>query len=258
MSGKKDSLRWTQEEDTIMKRYYRSKGVSYCMQRLPGRTQAAIIVHAAHLGLARKRPKPKAEWTKEEETVLLKHYLDGGVNACLPFLPSRTSYAIAHRAQKLGLTSKPFWTDEERDILRQYYPEEGRFCAARIPGKTESSVYDQAFKMGLVKKAVTPWTSKEDAVLQRNYKDIGECKRQLPHRSISSITKRLRSLGLAKKLRALTRPWTKEEENILLNYYLQEGNMTLLRLPGRSPHAIWVRANHLGLTRNKLKNSPEK
>lgn len=258
MSEKKASPRWTPEEDATMKRYYRSKGISYCMQRLPSRTQAAIIVHAAHLGLARKRPKPKTNWTKEEEAILLNHYLDGGVRACLPLLPGRTSHAITHRAQKLGLTSRPFWTDEERNILRQYYPEEGRLCAARIPGKTGSSVYNQASKMGLVKKAIAPWTSKEDAVLKRHYKDIGECKRQLPHRSIGSIAKRLRALGLTKKLRMLTRPWTKEEEDILRECYQQEGNMTVLRLPGRSPHAVWARASHLGLTSKSLKNSPEK
>lgn len=248
MPKNKASPRWTPEEDVILKHYYRSKGLVYCVQRIPNHSQAAIIVHAGLLGLSKKRPKPRSQWTEDEESILLKHYVNGGTTACMEFLPGRTRNAIAHRARKLGLQTKVGWTEKEREILRQYYPDEGRNCSKRLPDKSESSVYDQAAKMGLVQKSMAPWTPKEDAIIRRNYKNVGECKRQLPHRSISSIAKRISALGLGKKLRASSKSWTKEEDAILREYYLKEGNMVIMRLPGRSPHAVWVRADKLGLT----------
>lgn len=248
MQKNRASPRWTSEEDALLKRHYRSKGLAYCVQRIPNHSQAAIIVHAGLLGLSKKRPKPRSQWTGDEEDVLLKYYVDGGTAACMEFLPGRTRNAVAHRARKLGLQTKVGWTEDERDILRQYYPEEGRECSKRLPDKSEGSIYVQAAKLGLVQKSVAPWTPKEDAIIRQNYKNVGECKKQLPHRSISSIAKRISTLGLSKKLRASSKSWTKEEDAILREYYLKEGNMVIMRLPGRSPHAVWVRADKLGLT----------
>ena len=71
MPKNKASPRWMPEEDAILKRYYRSKGLAYCVQRIPNHSQAAIIVHAGILGLSKKRPKPRSQWTEEEESILL-------------------------------------------------------------------------------------------------------------------------------------------------------------------------------------------
>ena len=73
MQKNRASPRWTSEEDAILKRHYRSKGLAYCVQRIPNHSQAAIIVHAGLLGLSKKRPKPRSQWTGDEEDLLLKY-----------------------------------------------------------------------------------------------------------------------------------------------------------------------------------------
>ena len=64
MPKNKASPRWTPEEDVILKHYYRSKGLVYCVQRIPNHSQAAIIVHAGLLACPRNARSPGANGRK--------------------------------------------------------------------------------------------------------------------------------------------------------------------------------------------------
>lgn len=103
------------------------------------------------LGLGGKRVR----WTPEEDAILQQYWVSIDViDSLCSRLPGRTAYAIAQRAQTLGLRSRGpagryAWTAEEDIILYGYYPAEGSRVAVRLPGHTPASCVKRAQQLGI-------------------------------------------------------------------------------------------------------------
>ena len=60
-------------------------------------------------------------WTKEEEELLKRHYLDYTQRELHDkFLPNKTSVQICQKKMHMGLKKPPVWTNEERALLLEH------------------------------------------------------------------------------------------------------------------------------------------
>lgn len=91
-------MRWTREEDDIIRQFYPTEGVGVC-RMLPNRTEGACQARAQKLHVHSGK-----RWTKEEDDILREFY---PVDGCGVFtrLPYRSKAACHIRASTLGLSS---------------------------------------------------------------------------------------------------------------------------------------------------------
>lgn len=103
--------RWTRRELDILRRFYTKEGPVGVLQRLPGRSRMAVCKAASELNLRdlrRQVPKEhgrhksdrRSHWTKQEITLLLRHYPKGGLVAVVVRLPGRSVDAIRWRVRQ--------------------------------------------------------------------------------------------------------------------------------------------------------------
>ena len=104
--------------------------------------------------------------------------------------------------------TKKRWTAEEIEILKKHYPTEGDAVFKRLPGRTAKSCRIQASKLKISKNI-------SSAIVQNDSKYI--------------------------------RLWTKAEDEILREYYSEEGSNVRYRLNQRSAESCRGRAAALGL-----------
>lgn len=91
------------------------------------------------------------------------------------------------------------------------------------------------------------WTPEQTALLQSLFRDdipLAEIASMLG-RSLHGTRSKICDLGLR---RNSARPWTEEEDSILLKFYRRESTSQLAVSIGRSPASIYAKASQLGLT----------
>ena len=97
-----NGVKWSIEEDTVIRKHYPSIDQENVMKLLPNRTWNAIGFRAGILGVSRRR---RGAWTEDEDDVLHRNYGEISVKEICKLLPSRTSSAIVSRASLIGLNS---------------------------------------------------------------------------------------------------------------------------------------------------------
>lgn len=102
------------------------------------------------------------------------------------------------------------------------------------------------------------WSLEEDNFLKENYNNgegLDLCVEKL-NRTRLACQKRARRLGLIYKKK---KPWTKEEDDILIKYYPILGSDVVDMIPNRSRRSCVARANnYLGIISNKNVKKPHK
>jgi hypothetical protein len=95
----------------------------------------------------------KKKWSKREDRLIAKHYK---YNICKLFelLPGRSEMAITVRANRLGLSRRP-WMAVEDEVIRKHYPDYGpEYCGRFCKGRTIIAIQSRALKLG-VKRDLT-------------------------------------------------------------------------------------------------------
>lgn len=125
---------WTTREEKLLREHYPQGGVGACLDRLPGRSAAAIYSHAGSLALqapaTQKHDFRKKRWTSSDQidAVIRRVYQrtpgKGDIND-LAFAVGRPRWWVSKRAAKLGLVpprfKEPAWTDVEREIVQRNF-----------------------------------------------------------------------------------------------------------------------------------------
>ena len=91
-------IKWTEEEDSIIKKYYPKEGGKVYL-RLKNRTYSTVVGRASALGIKYDNEENR-KWTKEEDIILKENYIKLGKNI-VNLLPGRTFRSIITRAKKL-------------------------------------------------------------------------------------------------------------------------------------------------------------
>ena len=151
-------------------------------------------------------------------------------------------------------THRSPWSAAEVDAMRRLYPRAPRaeVCAA-LPGRTWCGIERAAKRHGVSRGEW--WTHEEDALVvkhtsqnrgRRNI-DWPATLAALPGRGRGAIITRRGVLGL--RVGAGGVAWSEREDKVILNDFAEDGRRTLLeKLPGRTWHAIALRARRLGLS----------
>lgn len=153
---------WKRHEDAVLQAHYADRGPAWIMNnRLPGRSQKAIIKRANQLGLAHSPAMshaPGQPWTAAE-VAAIEAYCTGfdGSHTPLPKLPGRSAKAVAAKVasfRKGRGTSKVIrpWAPTEDAHLLSHYPTLGAESCAKALGRSRAAVYNRANTLGLVGK----------------------------------------------------------------------------------------------------------
>ena len=243
VNNKRDiSSYWTEEDITILKKYYPSEGANVKLRLSGKRSASAIGCKARSLGLEYEGDK----WTEEDITILKKYYPSEGANVKLRLSIQRSSHWIGVKARSLGLKYEgDKWTEEDITILKKYYPSEGKNVQSRLSIQRSSQcIGDKARSLGL-KYEVDKWTEEDIAILKKYYPSEGTNvqSRLSGKKSPSNIKVKARRLGLKYE----GDRWTEEEDNILIKNYASLGVDKCANLLNKDRNAIRHRAGILNL-----------
>lgn len=109
-------VRWTEEEDSIIKKYYPKEGGNVYL-RLKNRNYNTVMGRASALGIGYDNEENR-KWTEEEDTILKENYAKLGKNI-VNLLPGRKLGSIVTRAHKIGIKRRdlPIRCLETREIF---------------------------------------------------------------------------------------------------------------------------------------------
>lgn len=143
---KRNSLKWTSEEDDILRVNYNSIRCDADVEKiLPGRTYMACKGRAKQLNIS----KTPSIWTQEEDDVIRNNYTKAGAKKIMHLLPGRTERAIRKRANDLGLNAGRSYSVEEDNIIISYYPSIGTEVVSMLPGRTKAGIVKRAQLLGV-------------------------------------------------------------------------------------------------------------
>lgn len=109
-------VKWTEEEDSIIKKYYPKEGGDVYL-RLKNRTYNTVMGRASALGIGYDNEENK-KWTEEEDAILKENYIKLGKDI-INLLPGRKFGSIITRAHKIGIKRRdlPIRCVENRKIF---------------------------------------------------------------------------------------------------------------------------------------------
>lgn len=128
--GKHSSRFWSEAELNVLREHYPSKGILYCLDRLPNRTRTVAYQQAHKLGLKRDGlPAERSSYSQrypEIDAALREAYPSmagkGSMNALADKLDV-PRWLLSTRARVIGLTTpkikEPEWSDEETKLLKR-------------------------------------------------------------------------------------------------------------------------------------------
>lgn len=203
-------------------------------------------------------------WSPDEDATLTEFYpTEKGKVATR--LPGRTPHMCYQRAKVLGLSNpQNEWSKDELDILIKYYPIEGTAVSNRLPNHTPRACRSRAMRLNIPLKGnkLIPWAPEEDEILRKYYSSEGQTvQKRIPNHTAGACIWRARMLGLkSHRKRARkepetefeSRPWTKDELEILRRYYPTEKGKVAQRLDGRSGSACTSKASKMRITPTNL------
>lgn len=114
--------------------------------------------------------------------------------------------------------------------------------------RTRNAIRNRSSQLGFaVTETKNAWTEYEDQIIKNNYANNGwkGCAKLLPGRSISSIMMRANFFGVAHANKDKNKCWTKEEDDVIRQYYPIEGKEVYKRLIGRTAQLCANRAGIL-------------
>ncbi len=239
-------LRWTKEEDAILRAHYSKRGSRYTAEIL-GRSVTSVQHRALKLEIPGNGVRV---WTEMEIRYLRSRYPNTSVARICRTL-HRSEQSVRGQINRLGLgaTAPAPWTDGEIAYLRSHY---GRVKVAELAdelGRSPDAVEIKAGKLGLSRKNVKLTDGDREYVLQ----NLGKIPYTKMAAKLGVDVKKL--MRLAAKhgyhARGTCRPWTVEEDEFLRQKYGAMARKAIAEQLGRTVGAVGVRAGMLGLTKTR-------
>lgn len=221
----KDHDGWTPEEDDILKEYYPKGGYVLCQKMGLYRSKGAIRARSKFLNL--KCMPLVNSFSSEDLEIIEKYYSLGGSALCKKqsiTLNNRKSTEISYVARFLfGLNYDRSFTSDEDAIIQKYYTEYGtKGCIDNGVNRSAGVIAKRANDLGLKYEGI--WKDWEIEILKKYYPIGGSSlcnEKGLLEKDRVQMKSKARRLGLYSP--SSNNIFTKEEEDIILKYYLVGG-----------------------------------
>lgn len=143
-------MKWTEEEDSFLRRYHKQLSHGEISELLDNRTQKAIEHRMSHLGLTERRTTSIIKWTPQECSVL-EMYQRGEItrSQVSAFLPERSEIAITSKINKSELVFRHTWNDIDDAFLKEHYRSWSLSDMASYFGVTQSSIAHRLSRLNL-------------------------------------------------------------------------------------------------------------
>lgn len=214
------NIKWTTEEDQLLREQYYSLGAS-AIAKLLKRTKKACVNRVYHLNNLEKTKLSgyhSKKWTEEEIKILKENYSAKGAVWCSKKIGKSKESCIA-KAGSLNIKRDYHWTKEEEDIIKQYYPKYGSLKVSKLLGRNRNVCMAKASELGIKYIFEDRWSEEEDNFLRKYYpsKDTKYVAKYLK-RSETACKSRAAVLKIRKEER-----WTLEEIKFLYEHYAEKG-----------------------------------
>jgi len=152
-------VKWSVEEDGIIRQYYPEEGIDV-IKRLPGRTRNAVKTRASQLRI-RYTGAGRKYWDDEDVLILKKYFEAEGSRGVFERLDKRfTRTEISLKAKRIGLKNPRIkkkaitFTPEETRVIIEFYASEGAVGVRERIGKEHSirNINRKANALGLHRK----------------------------------------------------------------------------------------------------------
>lgn len=246
LARKRASVQSAELREDVRKYYNVSGGRQLILDKHPEASAEIIRYTARRLGLTGKRKTDAIPWTPEEDQVLLES-ADKQISELAKLLPARTQMAISYRKRVLGISGKRgVWPENADSIIRENTGMKPELLREQFfPNMSLKSVTQKRLQILAQLGDTSCWEDGKKELFSELYTK-GGLKSVLNSDAFSwmepgSVRNAAVNLGL-KKEREACKPWTSEEENIILEC-LKNGdghnNQKLISLiPGHSPNAV--------------------
>lgn len=234
---------WTAKEDLILRRQY-PKISAIRLATMLKRSEQSIRMRLITLGLTNGSER----WTRDELAYLRAH-AGTASHAELAAELGRTKDAVQLKISRMGLSSTPPPLDARttRTIIKRL-GKKAQTEIARELGISEHQVRVVARKQHYNERPTSrPWTKDDETELRRLFPTMtnAELTKAL-NRTLESIMVRSRSLGLYRRPPSPRKPWTREEERLLIRLWKKYPRHEIARRLGRTPDGVGMRAKMLG------------
>lgn len=246
LSKNAKNKRWTEKEIKSLEKYRNENKTVKEIAELLNRSKSAI----AWKCIGNRVTK---EWTREEEEMLVKIYRKYNTEQLIKIFPTHTFNAIKNRARRLNLKRENIknkkWENEEVKLIEKLF----------YKGYDDKKISKQLNRTECAIKKYTKrlrgrnlfWTKEDIKILKENYKlpnrEIKE--KLLPYRSLISIERKVRCLGLKKPKSYI---WTNKEIELLKKEYpLKTINELILIFTDKTKQRIRDKAKSLKLRKRK-------
>jgi hypothetical protein len=245
MSRYAEAPPWSVADERRLRRLKREGLDLGDMARALRRTKADVADRMRRLGiLAEKRG-----WTPEEDAMLRSSI--GRIDRDeIARRLGRSRNAVNARLSFLGITpprSRPWTSRDIADLRRLHRTLPIREIAARLD-RSVDAVSDRVALLGLT-RTLSSWSKADDDRLRRlrarrySYDEIARRMK----RSRGAVEGRMQRLGLTRD-QPIRRRWSREEDDRLVALYRTKTRREIAAMLDRTPNAIMLRAQYLGIT----------
>lgn len=157
---KQKRKQWTQQEKDLLKKIY----PTYSWGELTNifQTSKDCITHKAKQLRIKREMVNFAKWTQEDIKYLKEEYGKTDTKTIAENL-GRTTSAVVTKADKLGLKTRNYWSEEEIELLKEVFPKYGNqeLVELYFNNRSEKAIDDMGQKLGLLKEDLPPQKQKQ-------------------------------------------------------------------------------------------------
>lgn len=229
-----EAVKWSKKEKELLREEYPVNGADY-VSKILNRSKNAVYVKANEMDIKSRKCGSGIKWNPKEIKILEKKYPFVDTSK-LSLELSRTEKSIRNKAAELGIVKKKKLKEEEKIRIKHLFKQ--GFSVREIERKLE-------VPMALIKNTLC-----NKKKLEMLYHGEGLTQQEIAEKldlNQPFVSEKMKENGIETRSHEA---WTKKEEKVLRENYLETSKEKLLSLlPKRTWSAIKAKALKLGISR---------
>lgn len=240
-------LRWTREDEALLRKYYTQYGTRYCARML-GRTISGVRSRAQLLNI----PGPALRGWSDREVLYLRRFHHRMTIVRLAEKLERSEASVVKAIRRLRLSNdERIWTKKDLKYIRDNHRKMPYADIARHLHRTPDAIKVKVTRMGLAKPIIRLSKEQVEWVLDNlgklTYVEMAEQLGVMPIRLMKLAGRH------GYRARPNNRSWTEEEDTFLRVNHDRMTRAQIARKLDRTPGSVGQRMTIMGLTHDRRK-----